>query len=152
MDKDDFIKLFDYDHWANKETLNSIRSLKPGNGRSVELFSHIIEAQRLWHDRIYYLQSLTSVWNAWNLEEAEKQMNVYHDHWMKFVSQVNEARLGDVIHYRNTKGAEFNSTIKEILMHVIQHSGYHRGQIAAEIRKAGGQPAYTDYIQYCRTR
>jgi uncharacterized damage-inducible protein DinB len=35
-------------------------------------------------------------------------------------------------------------------MHVIMHSAYHRGQIAAEVRAAGLTPAYTDFIQSVR--
>ena len=31
-------------------------------------------------------------------------------------------------------------------MHVIMHSAYHRGQIAADVRAAGLTPAYTDFI------
>ncbi|HEY6147556.1 MAG TPA: DinB family protein [Thermoanaerobaculia bacterium] len=35
-------------------------------------------------------------------------------------------------------------------MHVVIHGGYHRGQIAAELRAAGFTPAYTDYIEAVR--
>jgi len=33
---------------------------------------------------------------------------------------------------------------------VITHSTYHRGQIAADLRAAGVQPAYTDFIHGVR--
>ena len=35
-------------------------------------------------------------------------------------------------------------------MHVLMHSAYHRGQIALEMRAAGMEPAYTDFIQAVR--
>jgi uncharacterized damage-inducible protein DinB len=35
-------------------------------------------------------------------------------------------------------------------MHVIMHSAYHRGQIAADTRAAGFTPAYTDFIHAIR--
>ncbi|MGH9479278.1 MAG: DinB family protein [Terriglobales bacterium] len=38
----------------------------------------------------------------------------------------------------------------DILMHVALHSGYHRGQIAADMRSGGLEPAYTDYIHWRR--
>ena len=149
MNKSEWLLLFEYDYWANTEALKSIANA-PSN-RAAQLFSHVVEAKKLWYDRIYSKNSLASVWNAWTLEESERQINLFHDLWVKFISQLNASTSGEVIHYRNTKGIDYESTVEEILMHVIQHSGYHRGQIALEIRKAGGEPAYTDYIQYCRS-
>jgi uncharacterized damage-inducible protein DinB len=35
-------------------------------------------------------------------------------------------------------------------MHVVLHGGYHRGQIASELRAAGFTPAYTDYVEAVR--
>jgi uncharacterized damage-inducible protein DinB len=40
--------------------------------------------------------------------------------------------------------------VEEILTHVVIHSAYHRGQIASDVRAAGGVPAYTDYIHAVR--
>jgi uncharacterized damage-inducible protein DinB len=37
-----------------------------------------------------------------------------------------------------------------VLLHVIMHSAYHRGQIAMAMRAAGQQPAYTDFIHAVR--
>jgi hypothetical protein len=30
------------------------------------------------------------------------------------------------------------------------HGGYHRGQIARQLRAAGREPPYTDYIEFTR--
>ena len=37
-------------------------------------------------------------------------------------------------------------------MHVITHSVHHRGQAAAAIRDAGGQPSATDFVVYVRKK
>jgi uncharacterized damage-inducible protein DinB len=42
--------------------------------------------------------------------------------------------------------------VEEILTHVTIHSAYHRGQIASDVRSAGLEPAYTDYIHAVRQR
>jgi uncharacterized damage-inducible protein DinB len=42
--------------------------------------------------------------------------------------------------------------VDDILMHVVMHSAYHRGQIALEVRCAGQTPAYTDFIHAIRTK
>jgi uncharacterized damage-inducible protein DinB len=48
------------------------------------------------------------------------------------------------------KGEKFANTIKDIIVHVINHSKYHRAQIAQLISLSGGEPAKTDYIVYQR--
>jgi uncharacterized damage-inducible protein DinB len=62
----------------------------------------------------------------------------------------NDTSLQQSVHYRNSAGREFDSTIGDILMHVAMHGSYHRGQIAREMRSAGREPVYTDYIGYAR--
>jgi uncharacterized damage-inducible protein DinB len=48
------------------------------------------------------------------------------------------------------KGEKFANTIKDIVVHVINHSTYHRAQIAQLVKQSGGEPAKTDYIVYQR--
>ena len=52
--------------------------------------------------------------------------------------------------YRNSQGETWSSRKDDILMHVVMHSAYHRGQIAADMRIAGLVPAYTDFIHSVR--
>jgi uncharacterized damage-inducible protein DinB len=44
----------------------------------------------------------------------------------------------------------FSNDIKSIIFHVINHSTYHRGQIASEFKQNGLDPMVTDYILYKR--
>ena len=46
--------------------------------------------------------------------------------------------LTDGVAYRNSKGEFWTSTVADILTHVVLHAAYHRGQIAAAVREAGG--------------
>ena len=58
----------------------------------------------------------------------------------------------------NSRGGEIETTgavnfmeqADNTLLHVVMHGAYHRGQIAAAIRAAGGEPAYTDFIHCIR--
>jgi len=54
------------------------------------------------------------------------------------------------VSYSNSKGEPWTSTVEEILTHLVIHSAYHRGQIASDLRSAGQEPAYTDYIHAVR--
>ncbi len=52
--------------------------------------------------------------------------------------------------YRTTAGKPFETTIEDVLLHVVMHSVYHRSQVAAAVRQAGGKPAAADYVVYVR--
>jgi uncharacterized damage-inducible protein DinB len=38
------------------------------------------------------------------------------------------------------------------MLHVVNHSTYHRGQAASLVRALGATPRATDYFLYCLTR
>jgi uncharacterized damage-inducible protein DinB len=52
--------------------------------------------------------------------------------------------------YRNTKGEAFPYPLGEVLMHLVLHGAYHRGQVAFHLRSAGTQPPLTDYTKALR--
>jgi uncharacterized damage-inducible protein DinB len=52
--------------------------------------------------------------------------------------------------YSNSAGAAFESTVEDMLLQVVLHGCYHRGQVAMVVRGAGGEPAPTDYIAFVR--
>ena len=58
--------------------------------------------------------------------------------------------LNNIILYKTTKGQAFENKTSDILFHIINHSTYHRGQIAADFRQTGTEPLSTDYIFYKR--
>ena len=70
--------------------------------------------------------------------------------WRDFLTKLGPGELDRTIEYRNTKGESWSNRIEDVLMHVIMHSAYHRGQIAMEMRGAGAVPAYTDFIHAVR--
>ncbi len=60
------------------------------------------------------------------------------------------AELERVVGYRNSRGEPWTSTVGDVVTHVVIHSAYHRGQVASELRGAGFEPAYTDFIHAVR--
>ena len=70
--------------------------------------------------------------------------------WNNYLEASAEQDLVSSVSYKNTKGEIWSSRNDDILMHVIMHSAYHRGQIATDMRAAGLTPAYTDFIHSIR--
>jgi len=143
------LRLFVYDDWANREVLVAIR-VAGSPGRPLKLMSHILSAERLWLERMKGLGQTFPVWPDFSLQQCAEQAAGLALLWKEFLSPANEAALSVPVSYKNTKGESFTSQKEDVLLHVITHSAYHRGQIAAEMRAAGFTPAYTDFIHAVR--
>ncbi len=142
-----FERLFSYDQWANREVL---RVLPLAPTRSRELLAHVLSAERLWWERIHQQTQSLPVWPNFTLDECERQVKEVSDLWREYFAKLPESGLSQIILYKNTVGESWSNTVEDILMHVYTHSAYHRGQIATNMREAGGMPAYTDFIHSIR--
>ncbi len=146
-----FRRLFSYDEWANREVLAAFRSAgKNAPARSIKLLAHIFAAQRVWLERLKQEKQSVPVWPEVTLEHCEVQAEELPRLWNQYLKGKTEADLALTISYKNSKGESWESRTDDILLHVIMHSAYHRGQIAADTRAAGLTPAYTDFIHGVR--
>jgi uncharacterized damage-inducible protein DinB len=143
-------RLFSYDGWANREVLNSLRALDVPPAHSVSLLAHIVAAERLWLERLLSQKQTLPVWPLFTLEQCKPEVDQLPGLWQNYLASLGAAGLSATCDYRNTKGESFTSQKQDILLHVIMHSAYHRGQIAADMRGAGFTPAYTDFIHAVR--
>lgn len=145
-----FKRLFAYDDWANREVLNALKSADVPPARSIKLLAHIFGAERIWFDRMQSAPQSVPVWPEFTLQQCEAQARELPKLWKQFLASMSEADFARTFDYKNSKGERWTSRPDDVLMHVIMHSAYHRGQIAADMRAAGITPAYTDYIHGVR--
>jgi uncharacterized damage-inducible protein DinB len=90
------------------------------------------------------------VWPDFSLDQCDAQISELPSLWNKYLHRRSSSTLADTIAYKNSKGEPWNSTVQDILTHVLLHSAYHRGQIASQVRAGGEQPASTDFIHAAR--
>jgi len=150
MQAEDFLRTFSYDHWANRECLRAMRESKPLPVTTLGRQAHILSAERLWLERLCQQTQTMPVWPSSTIEECEMLADEMGIAWRDFLTKLGPGELDRTIEYRNTKGESWSNRIEDVLMHVIMHSAYHRGQIAMEMRGAGAVPAYTDFIHAVR--
>ncbi|GAB4297737.1 MAG: hypothetical protein Kow0098_22290 [Ignavibacteriaceae bacterium] len=146
--KNYYINLFNYNDWANDAALKSIEAFR--DDKLLRIFSHIINAQFLWLGRILEPKKLNP-WDEMSLEECFRASKASTEEWLRYLEQTDDTTFGTLIRYTNTRGENFTNSVKVILTHVINHSSYHRGQIAMMVRNLGGEPAATDYIIFERS-
>jgi uncharacterized damage-inducible protein DinB len=109
--------------------------------------AHIIGAEVLWLSRMEGAPSELPVWPELTVEQCQARL-------AKLSSELGDLErfepLNRPVSYTNSKGEPWTSMVEEILTHLVIHSAYHRGQIASDLRAAGQEPAYTDYIHAVR--
>jgi uncharacterized damage-inducible protein DinB len=142
--------LFSYDDWANREVLGSLQALNAPSERSIKLLAHILSAERLWLERLLVQKQTLPVWPLSTLAQCKLEVDQLPGLWKNYLTALGEAGLARSLTYKNTKGESFSSQKQDILLHVVMHSAYHRGQIAADMRAAGFTPPYTDFIHAVR--
>lgn len=145
-----FTSLFAYDGWANQEVLAGLRAARTPLPRALQMMAHIFSAERLWMERLEQKPHALPVWPQFTMEECDKQAAQLPVLWKNYLARSREADLAEPVSYQNSKGETWSSRKDDILMHLITHSAYHRGQVAATVRAAGCTPAYTDFIHSVR--
>ena len=146
-------KLFEYDHWANREALASLSTVSGSAERPLRILGHIMGAQGLWLARFDNPSPPGGqAWPTLTLDDCRVAVEDMHRRWSQVLDKLTPEKMSEALVYRNTKGQEFRTPIQDVLMHLLMHSAYHRGQLAAAVREAGGKPAGTDYVVYVRQK
>ena len=151
MDSIDFYRrLFAYDDWANREVLGALKSTGAAPPLSGRVMPHILAAELLWLARLEQRASPVPVWPDWTLDQCEARLGELPGAWAAYLNALTPPDLARTIGYTDSKGAAWTNRVGDVLMHVVMHSAYHRGQIASDLRAAGHTPVLTDFIHAVR--
>ncbi|MFV8224684.1 DinB family protein [Christiangramia aquimixticola] len=142
-----FKELLEYSHFYNQEL---IKKFNDGDLHYVlsessrRLMSHILNEQSAWSNRIMQ-KDLVDVWKVWDANELEK---IEAQNYKETLEILEKEDLERIVQYKTPKGEQFSNSIKDIMFHIVNHSTYHRGQIAKEFRQKGVDPVISDFIYY----
>ncbi len=148
--KTHFLKLFDYDKYANLLILQSM--FAAGNPQKTEqIMAHLLMAQQVWLQRCKGLSPKNiAIWPDWKIETFEPVIHQNYAACTDFI-QPGPGNFAQLIHSQNIKGESFQNYLGDILTHVINHGTHHRAQIGQLLKLNGLQPLpVTDYIVYLR--
>jgi uncharacterized damage-inducible protein DinB len=66
----------------------------------------------------------------------------------ELLERLEDAGLDGLVRFRDTEGTEYAHALGDLMRHVVNHSSYHRGQAATQLRQLGEVPPGTDLILY----
>ncbi len=143
-----FLNLLAYDDWANQQIWQSINQKPLINPKIENLFSHLLSAQKTWLNRCLHNSENTPLWDT--QPDLEKLMISNHQGWVAFIEKLNDDDFEKMISYQTTSGMPFETILKDILTHLINHGTYHRGQIVQLLKNERETLPATDYILWVR--
>lgn len=143
-----FRELFEYSHHFNTKLADVFVSNPDKVGENaLKLFNHLINAHQIWNSRI---EAKPQPVKVWDMRDTASLQNIDQLNYRDTLRILEEQDLGKMVRYINSQGQSFGNTVRDILFHVVNHSTYHRAQIATAFKQSGMQPLTTDYIFYKR--
>jgi uncharacterized damage-inducible protein DinB len=150
--------------WADRLTLASVRQVKPEDltrdagvsfGSVIGTLAHMLVAQRLWLSRflgnplpsIPKLDEYPSL-PAWiaGWEEAASHIEV-------FLASFSDDQLAAPLTWASLPdGAIHTLPLWQAVIHLVNHTTYHRGQVVSLLRQMGYPVPQTDLIDFFKER
>ena len=155
--------LYEYNRWAHELVFESVSDLSKeqyervvgGSFPSVRLtLEHVLATEVVWLSR----------WEGHSLGEAPDYSGIadsaalirmwryFRERQDGFITSLADDELAKPIAIRTRSGIETVQPLGDTMLHVVNHSTYHRGQITNLVRQVGGKPRSTDYFTYILTR
>jgi uncharacterized damage-inducible protein DinB len=144
-----FLKLYQYNAWSNKRVLNCIKRQTVSDEKILTIMGHIVAAQFLWLHRIKGLPPPdVKLWGTYTLDQLLVMAEDAGKKWIDFVESTDD--FDRELTYRNYLNEPYTNNVEMIMIHLVNHSSYHRAQIAMLLRQKGFEPINTDFITYDR--
>jgi len=153
-------ELFDFNYWARDSQLQTCASLtgeqflRPlGNSFPSlrDTLSHLLAVEWLWLERWRgqsprtllapeEFPTLAALSQRWQTVEREMR---------EYVAGLTEEALDRPMTCVSTRGQEWTYELWRMMVHLLHHQTYHRGQVTALFRQLGVQPPKVDFLDGC---
>ncbi|HYP08575.1 MAG TPA: DinB family protein [Bryobacteraceae bacterium] len=161
IDSEFLVLQLDYTRWANEHSLEAARALSEeeltrdlGNsyGGVLGTLLHIFHADRVWLSRLEGRPRATMAdeGESWTLPSLAVAWADIAERYRAWASNVTDAQA--ILEYKNLAGKPGSLPLWQVIMHVVNHGTYHRGQITTMVRQLGKPPISTDLHIFYLTR
>jgi len=153
---DDFASLYAYNHWADRRVLDACRKLtaeqyvaEPAPGWSSVRSSivHIAIVTEGWLRGVAgeAVESAPAETDLPTVDDAERLLERAYQIFSDVVPLLTPEQLATP---RTFRGRSRSAILPPwvVLRHLVNHSTYHRGQVAAKLKRLGIEPPATDLV------
>lgn len=121
----------------------------PGSfGSLYIILNHLVWAEKIWLGRVNRDEVATM--KSSNTQDLLAAWESVTRKWTNLVEQLDEKQFNAPVSYFNSTGDQYENSTLEIVIHLVDHSTYHIGQMMNAVRGFGIEPVSTNYIHYLR--
>lgn len=144
----DFIKeLLEYTNYYNNAVISNLNDNQDRvSTKAIQLISHIVNAHQIWNAK--FIIDNKQIFEAWAIHEPSELTRYEKLNFNKSLEILAAYELDDLIEWKTSSGVPYKNSVRDILFQIINHSNYHRAQIATEFKQRGLTPLVTDFIHY----
>ncbi len=151
--------LLAYTMWADRQVLEALvevkeedldRPLGSSFGSVLGTMTHILAAEELWVSRLLGAP-LERLPNVSDYPDLPTLASGFVDFWPQlefYLAALTEEQVGSEFTWTNTRGETHTAPLRQVLLHLVNHSTYHRGQVVALLRQLGQTPPATDLVYW----
>jgi len=154
-------KQFEYDRWANARMLGVVagigqevflKDLGSSFGSIRNTVAHILSSEWAWLERWQGRspQQMLDPLRFPTVEALRSRWAQVEQEQKSFLETLSEERLAADLEYLNLQGESVTLPLWQQMLHRINHSSYHRGQVTTMLRQVGAKPVSTDLIAFYR--
>lgn len=145
-------RLFEWNARANRATFDSLAATGGPVGSALEVMAHLLAAESVWLDRLAGRADRVPVCPEWDVATCRSELEHVIEAWSRLVPPLGPGGLSRRVEYVNSNGERRTDPVEDILLHVIAHSAYHRGQIAMALRAGEEIPVSPEDLEQVRQR
>ena len=153
-----------YNFWANQKLCEVILALPaeqqtreiPSSFNSIQkTLLHMWDAESIWWQRLKLQEVIIAPSTNFSgtTQDIVSGLQQQDRQWDEWINNANPMALDHVFSYYNLKKEHFKQPTFQVVMHVMNHNMYHRGQLVNMLRQLGVQKIpQTDYIVWSRKK
>ncbi len=144
-----FLRLFQYNAWANQRVINCLERQNISQEKILSLMGHVAAAEMLWLHRVMGSpKPAVKLWDNYSIGELESMLEKVDHQWLEYIEATEQ--FDRELNYANYAGDPYVNNVETIIIHTANHASYHRAQVAMLLRQNGFEPINTDFITYDR--
>lgn len=152
-------RLYDYTVWANGLVFDAATGLSDEELRRdlgssfpslLDTLEHVVAAEWIWLERWRGVSPSEPPdwWGDPKLGFLRGKLRQIEAEREGYLASLGEADLRRVVAYRLMNGEAGEGPLVDLLLHPVNHSTYHRGQVVTMLRQLGHEPPATDLLWY----
>ena len=152
-------ELYDYNFWARDRQLSVCAQLSDellsqplgaSFGSLRDTLKHIAGAEWVWMERFAGREARSVPWykEVHSVEELRARWKMIEADLRKFLATLTPESLTRPLTYVNFKGETWTYPLWQPVLHVANHSTYHRGQVTMALRQLGVTPPAIDFLLF----